>query len=292
MPVRSPEHAGGVPLVPIALDPLADLACAGAREQRSRPLEFREHELPSKSGGESAQTRSVFDHPASRKAADAAAARAGPPNTRERTRVIIADDHPLFRDGLARRVQERPDLELVGQAADGNEVIELVRALKPDVAVVDLKMPGGGGLGVARALTREALTTHLVLLSAHLDSALVFEALAAGARAFVSKDADRLEVCETIVAVARGDVVLPAWLHAGLASEIRTRARDADPALTARELDVLRLIAEGRSAPAVGRALHLSTGTVKSHLTSVYEKLGVNDRAAAVAEGMRRGVLE
>jgi two-component system nitrate/nitrite response regulator NarL len=99
-------------------------------------------------------------------------------------------------------------------------------------------------------------------------------------------------VCETIVAVARGEVVLPPWLHSGLASEIRARARDPDPGLTARELDVLRLIAEGRSAPAVGRALHLSTGTVKSHLTSVYEKLGVNDRAAAVAEGMRRGVLE
>lgn len=168
----------------------------------------------------------------------------------------------------------------------------MIRSLGPDVAVVDLKMPGAGGLAVARALARERLRTRLVLLSAHLDSALAFEALATGARAFVSKDADRIEVCETIVAVARGDVVLPSWLHSGLASEIRTRAGEQDVALSAREMDVLRLIAAGSSAPAIGHALHLSTGTVKSHLTSLYEKLGVNDRAAAVAEAMRRGVLE
>ncbi len=223
---------------------------------------------------------------------EATTAQAGSVDTHVRSRVVIADDHPLFRDGLARRIQERPELELVGQAADGEAALELVRTLEPDVAVVDLKMPGAGGLAVARALAREGLRTRLVLLSAHLDSALVFEALAAGARAFISKDADRLEVCETIVAVARGEVVLPSWLHSGLASEIKARAGDRALALTAREMDVLQLIAEGRSAPAVGRALHLSTGTVKSHLTSVYEKLGVNDRAAAVAEAMRRGVLE
>lgn len=209
-----------------------------------------------------------------------------------RSRVVIADDHPLFREGLARRIEERPELELVAQAADGDAALELIRRLGPDVAVIDLKMPGTGGLGVARALAREGSRTRLVLLSAHLDSSLVFEAMAAGARAFISKDADRLEVCETIVAVARGEVVLPSWLHSGIASEIKARAGDPTTALTAREMDVLRLIADGASAPAVGRALHLSTGTVKSHLTSLYEKLGVNDRAAAVAEAMRRGVLE
>jgi two-component system nitrate/nitrite response regulator NarL len=206
--------------------------------------------------------------------------------------VIIADDHPLFREGLARCIQERSELELVAQAADGSAAMELIRGLEPDVAVVDLKMPGTGGLAVARTLAHEGLRTHLVLVSAHLDSSLVFEALAAGARAFISKDADRLEVCAAIVAVAEGGVVLPSWLHAGLASEIKARVGDPALALTTREMDVLRLVAEGASAPAVGRALHLSTGTVKSHLTSVYEKLGVNDRAAAVAEAMRRGVLE
>ncbi len=234
----------------------------------------------------------MFDHTASRQAEDAATASAGVAGPAVRSRVIIADDHPLFRDGLARRIQERPELDLVAQADNGDTALALIRTLAPDVAVVDLKMPGTGGLAVTRALAREGSRTRVVLLSAHLDSALVFEALAAGARAFISKDADRLEVCETIAAVAGGEVVLPRWLHSGLASEIRARAREPAQALTVREVDVLRLVADGASAPAVGRALHLSTGTVKSHLTSIYEKLGVNDRAAAVAEAMRRGMLE
>ena len=209
-----------------------------------------------------------------------------------RIRVLIADDHPLFRDGLARRIKERPELELVGEAADGPGALADIRVLRPEVAVLDIKMPGLDGIRIASAVAREELDTRVVILSAYVESAVVFKALAAGARGFLSKDADRREVCEAIGAVARGQVVLPPNVHAGLVDQIRARGGDDTPSLTAREREVLALIADGASAPQIGRALHLSTGTVKSHLKNIYDKLGVSDRAAAVAEAMRRGLLE
>ncbi len=197
----------------------------------------------------------------------------------------------MFRDGLARRIRERDELTLVAEAAEGETALELIRRLRPNVGVLDLRMPGMDGLKVARAVRDEALPTRLVILSAYVESSLVFEALAAGARAFVSKDADRLDVCEAIVSVARGRVVLPPTFHAGLAAEIQSRT-ESRHRLSSRELDVLRLVADGASAPQAARRLHLSTGRVKAHLASLYEKLGVNDRAAAVAEAMRRGMLQ
>lgn len=209
-----------------------------------------------------------------------------------RIRVVIADDHPLFRDGLARRIKERPELELVGDAADGTAALDLIRKLRPDVAVLDIKMPRIDGLRLAAAITRDGLQTRIVVLSACVESAMVYKALAAGARAFLSKDADRGEVCDTIVAVARGEVVLPPTTHSGLVEQIRVRGGADEPSLTAREREVLALIADGASAPEIGRRLHLSTGTVKTHLKNLYEKLDVSDRAAAVAEAMRRGILE
>jgi two-component system, NarL family, nitrate/nitrite response regulator NarL len=209
-----------------------------------------------------------------------------------RTRVLIADDHPLFRDGLARRIKERPELELIGEAGDGPAALAAIRELKPDVAVLDVKMPGLDGLKVAAAVAREELPTRIIILSAYVESPIVFKALAAGARAFLSKDADRRDVCETIVAVARGEVVLPPVTHSGLVEQIRAHAGKDAPGLTPREREVLTLIAAGASAPDIGRRLHLSTGTVKAHQQGLYEKLGVSDRAAAVAEAMRRGILE
>jgi two-component system nitrate/nitrite response regulator NarL len=130
--------------------------------------------------------------------------------------VLIADDHPLFRDGLARRIRERPELELIGEADEGPSALAAIRMLRPDVAVLDVKMPGLDGIRVTGAVSREGLPTKVVVLSAYVESAVVFEALEAGARAFLSKDSDRRDVCETTLAVARGEVVLPADMHSGL----------------------------------------------------------------------------
>jgi len=209
-----------------------------------------------------------------------------------RVRVIVADDHPLFREAIVRAVRERPEFEVVREAADGREALEAIRALKPDVAVLDIKMPELDGLKVLNAVRRDDLATRVILLSAFLDGATAFEAVAGGAAAFLSKDADRRRITDTIAAVSRGETVLGPEIQAGLAEEIRVRGAKDRPGLSAREREILGHIAEGRSAPEIAKLLFLSPATVKSHLGALYEKLGVSDRAAAVAEAMRRGLLE
>lgn len=209
-----------------------------------------------------------------------------------RVRVLAADDHPLFREAVVRAIRERPEFELVGEAADGTEALAAIRELRPDVAVLDVKMPGLDGTQVLSAVRRDELPTRVILLSAYLDGAVAFEAMAAGAAAFLSKDADRRRIGDTIAAVSRGETVLGPEVQSGLAAEIRLRGAKDRPALSDREREVLGHIAEGRSAPQIAALLFLSTATVKSHLQSLYEKLGVSDRAAAVAEAMRRGLLE
>jgi two-component system nitrate/nitrite response regulator NarL len=206
--------------------------------------------------------------------------------------VLVADDHPLFREAVMGTIKERPEFELVGEAADGRAALALIRELEPDVALLDLKMPELDGLRVLNAVTRDGLPTRVILLTAFADGPTAYEAVAGGAAAFLSKDADRRRIAETVAAVGRGETVIGTEIQAGLAEEIRARGARERPGLSPRELEILRRIADGRSAPEIARALHLSTATVKSHLQSLYEKLGVSDRAAAVAEGMRRGLLE
>lgn len=210
-----------------------------------------------------------------------------------RVTVIIADDHPLYREGLARAVSLRPELELVGEAREGREALELIRRLTPDVAVLDLHMPGLEGIDVVEAAKRDQIVTRVLMLSAVVDSALVYRAVAAGAAGYWSKDAERTVICDAIAAVARGESVLDPSLQAGVFGEIHSREVDDErPVLTEREREILGLIARGMTAPAIGKELFLSPATVKTHLGHLYEKLGVGDRAAAVAEAMRRGLLE
>ena len=210
-----------------------------------------------------------------------------------RTTVLIADDHPLFRGAIARVIESRPDFELVAETSDGREALEKIRELRPMVAVIDVRMPELDGSDVLVALREEALPTNVVFLSAFLDSKTVYDAVAAGAKAYLSKDADSEEIVEAISAAARGDTILGPEVQTGLAEQIRLREEsDAQPRLSDREHEVLKLIAQGLSAPEIGEQIHLSTATVKTHLQHLYEKLGVSERAAAVAEGMRRGLVE
>jgi two-component system, NarL family, nitrate/nitrite response regulator NarL len=209
-----------------------------------------------------------------------------------RVRVFVADDHPLVREGLLRAVGAQPALELVGSAGNGREALEQIRRIQPDVALLDVKMPELDGIAVVRAVARDQLPTRVVFLSAYVDSAVAYRALAEGAAGFLSKEASASAVCEAIVAAARGETVLSPEVQSGIAEEIRMRAAPERLTLSARENEVLVLIADGLSAPDIGKRLHLSPATVKGHLHSLYEKLGVKERAAAVAEAMRRGLLE
>jgi two-component system, NarL family, nitrate/nitrite response regulator NarL len=212
-----------------------------------------------------------------------------------RVRVLIAEEHPLYREGVVRAIRERPgELELVGEASDGRKALDMIKELRPDVAVLDVKMPELDGLQVANAVVRDGdgATTRVLMLSAFVDRQIVFQAVAAGAAGYLSKDAGRLEITDAILAVNRGHTVLAPEVQAGVAAEVRSRWRPDVPSLSERERQVLEMVAEGMLAPEIGRHLYLSPATVKSHLQSLYEKLGVSDRAAAVAEAMRRGLLE
>ena len=207
--------------------------------------------------------------------------------------MLIADDHPIYREGIVRAVKERPDLELVGEAEDGRDALEAIKETQPDVALLDIRMPRLEGPQVLNALHRDGMRTKVIFLSAFMEGELAYETVAAGARGYLSKEAAREEICDAIVAVARGGTALAPEAQAGLAAQVQERERSADaPQLTAREREVLQLISEGLSAPDIGKRIHLSPTTVKSHLHKLYEKLGVSDRAAAVAEAMRRGLLE
>jgi two-component system nitrate/nitrite response regulator NarL len=199
-----------------------------------------------------------------------------------RVRVYVADDHPVFRDGVVFALRRRPEFDVVGAGEDGREALAAIRELAPDVALLDVHMPGLDGHAVLNAVQRDGLPTRVVMLSATVLPPEERAALAAGALAYLSKEATRDAICDAVAAAARGD-----RLQDDVAEPEQTR-----PLLSPRELEVLTLTAGGQSAPAIGRLLHLSPETVKTHLKNVYEKLGVSDRAAAVAEGMRRGLVE
>jgi two-component system nitrate/nitrite response regulator NarL len=207
-------------------------------------------------------------------------------------RVIVADDHPVFREGLVRAVSSCPDLELVGEATDGRAALDAIREHTPDVALVDQKLPALDGIGVASAVQRDGLSTRVLILSAYDDPALVYRAIEAGACGYLTKDARRNEITDAVLQGARGETVIAPTLAAGLAGEIRKRSTGSGPLLTERERQVLVRLCEGRSAPEIARELFLGVTTVKTHLGNLYEKLGVSDRAAAVAEAMRRGLVE
>ena len=212
---------------------------------------------------------------------------------RARVKVLLADDHPIYREGLARAIKERAELNLVAEAGNGREALALIREHRPDVAVLDVRMPDLDGPQVMRTLRREELDVAVLFLSAGTDGGISYGVVADGARGYLSKKAGRREICEAISRVARGETVLAAEVQSGLASEIgRRQALSEGPELTEREREILRLVADGLSAPEIGREIHLSPTTVKGHLHTLYEKLGVSDRAAAVAEAMRRGLLE
>ncbi len=193
---------------------------------------------------------------------------------------------------MARAIRERPELELVGEAGDGRAALSAIGAEQPDVAVLDGTLGGLTGEQVLNAVARDGLQTRVVLIEARPDPRQVYAALAHGAAGYLTKDTNARELCDAISAVARGGTVLAPELQAGVAAQIRRRSPRRRPLMSQRERQTLVLIADGLSAPEIGRVLHLSTATVKTHLQHIYEKLGVSERAAAVAEAMRRGLLE
>ena len=183
-------------------------------------------------------------------------------------------------------------MEVVAEVEDGRSALAKVQELLPDVALIDFKLPGLDGVAVTNAVVREGLPVRVLLVSAFTDSGVVYKALETGAAGFVPKEARREEIVDAVLACARGESVLPPELASGVVAEIRLRAEPNAPVLTQRESEILRRIAAGKTLPEIAGELHLGVTTVKTHVQHLYEKLGVSDRAAAVAESMRRGLIE
>jgi two-component system, NarL family, nitrate/nitrite response regulator NarL len=212
--------------------------------------------------------------------------------TSEKVRVVVGDDHPMFREGVVRALTSSGSIEVVAEAHDGVTALQAIRTHLPQVALLDYRMPGMDGAEVAAAVQRDELPTRVLLVSAHDESAIVYRALQDGAAGFLPKESTRTELVTAVLDCAKGRDVVPPSLAAGLAGEIRRRAEPKGPVLSPREREVLKLIAAGRSIPAIAKELYLAPSTVKTHVQRLYEKLGVSDRAAAVAEAMRRKLLD
>ncbi|WP_092801728.1 response regulator [Klenkia marina] len=200
-------------------------------------------------------------------------------------RVVLADDHPVVRDGLRGMLAAVPGVEVVGEAADGVEAVAVVRATRPDVLLLDLRMPGGDGLDAIAALRGDPV--RVLVLSTFATGRDVTAALEAGATGYVLKDTPAAQLVAALRAAAAGESVL----SPAVATQVVSRLRGETDGLTDRELAVLRLVAQGTPNRAIAASLFVSEATVKTHLGHVFGKLGATDRAAAVATAYERGIL-
>lgn len=202
--------------------------------------------------------------------------------------LLIVDDHPVVRDGLRGMFESAPGFTVLGEASDGVEAVERAAALDPDVILMDLRMPGGGGVDAIRELTRRSARAEVLVLTTYDTDSDTLPAIEAGATGYLLKDAPRDELFTAVRAAAAGRTVLSPAVASRLVSAVR--APGSEP-LSAREREVLALVAKGTSNREIARELFISEATVKTHLTHLYAKLGVKDRAAAVATAYQRGIL-
>ncbi|HET6499767.1 MAG TPA: response regulator transcription factor [Amycolatopsis sp.] len=212
----------------------------------------------------------------------------GPDGAPDVVTLLVADDHPVVRDGLSSMFARDPGFEVLGEAADGAEAVRLATALRPDVVLMDLRMPGMDGVAAITELARRGCSTRVLVLTTYDTDSHVLPAIEAGATGYLLKDAPRDELLRAVRAAARGEAVLAPSVAARLMSRVRTPG--AGP-LSRREREVLELVAAGNTNRQAAARLFITEATVKTHLLNIYAKLGVGDRAAAVAEAFARGLL-
>lgn len=207
-------------------------------------------------------------------------------------RVLVADNHPIVRKGVAMTIRDQRDLNMVGEAEQGAQALDRMRVLHPDVALLELRMPQLDGLQVLSAAARESLSTRVLLFSAFSSGVEVHEAMVAGAAGYITKDEPTQRLCEAVRKVASDQRYLSQRAQAALLDQLQLSAGRNRTPLTERELEILRLTAEGNSSAKMGRRLSLSQSTVKNHQQHIYDKLGVSNAPAAIYQAMRRGLLE
>lgn len=201
-------------------------------------------------------------------------------------RLLIAEDHAVVREGFASLLGYHSDMQIAGAAANGREAIEQYEALRPDITLMDLVMPGTGGVDAIKAIRRKYPDARIIVLTTFDGDEDIFRALEAGAQGYLLKDCTPSQLLDAIRTVHAGGTLVPAEVSERLAARAM-----AGPALSPREIEVLRLIAAGKTNKEIGAALFISEGTVKTHVVSIYGKLGVEDRTGAVVTAMKRGIL-
>jgi DNA-binding NarL/FixJ family response regulator len=210
----------------------------------------------------------------------------------ETLRILVAEDHPLFRKGMISLLSSVPDFEVIGEAATGEEVVARASELQPDVILMDLQMPGMGGMEATRRILQESPTIRVLVVTLLEDDDSVFMALRAGAHGYVLKDADEEEMVRAIRAVGRGEAIFsPNVAERVLAFFASPKAPpQVFPTLTDREREILNLIAEGYPNPSIAKHLHLSTKTVGNYVSNIFAKLQVADRAQAIIRAREAGM--
>lgn len=211
----------------------------------------------------------------------------------ERIRLLIADDHPIVRQGLLAFLQTQPEVEIVGEAVDGEDAVRAVERLLPDIVLIDIVMPKIDGIEAIRRIRDVSPSTRAIVLTSFADDDKIVSAVKAGAAGYLLKDARPQELIEAIRAVARGEVLLQPAIAARLIRELSRSSQDAAvEVLTARELDVLRLIANGRSNKEIAQDLVLSEKTVKTHVSNILAKLHLADRTQAALYAVRQRIVD
>ena len=205
--------------------------------------------------------------------------------------LLLVDDHPVVRDGLRGMFETCSGFRVLGEAPDGDEGVALALSLDPDVVLMDLRMPGGSGVDAIGELTRRGTRARILVLTTYDTDTDTLPAIEAGATGYLLKDAPREELFAAVRAAAEGRTVLSPAVASRLVTRVRTPAAPIDQSLSAREREVLALVAKGTSNREIAAALFISEATVKTHLTHIYTKLDAKDRAAAVAVAYQKGIL-
>ena len=208
--------------------------------------------------------------------------------TEQRIRILVCDDHPVVRSGLRGMIQSQPDLEVIAEAGEGAQAVALASRFQPDIVLMDLRMPGMDGVTATAAIKARHPGIHVLILTTYDTDADILRALEQGATGFLLKDEREDRLFDAIREAAGGR----SPLAPGVASRLVERLRgDADSHVSEREIEILMLVAQGRSNREIARDLHISDSTVKAHMLHIFDKLGVADRTAAVTTALRRGII-
>jgi two-component system response regulator NreC len=220
-----------------------------------------------------------------------------PPQARGKIRVLLADDHAIVRQGVKMILSNEPDIEVVGEADDGLQAVEMAKRLKPDVAVLDISMPGINGIEATRQIRAALPNVHVLALTMHADDTYVFQLLKAGGSGYVLKRAAATDLVQAVHAARRGEAFLyPAVAKAVVADYLKRlesgEGRESYDGLTEREREILTLVAEGATNQEISQKLYISVKTVQTHRTHIMEKLNLHDRTMLVRYAIRKGLIE